>query len=472
MIALSAKCLFLISLLNVLEENVAQYIPPTPVVEPLYPKGLRMSIPHEDGISLVAYHVKFNNDFEGLEAGTIARDIVKTRNGRWTYEDRTTRLKKGDIIYYWIHVAFGTVGYNLLNKQYVVNDFYNYDGSPITATTPALDVCSTPSETIVFEMEQNSNHLIRHNVCPGQLIFEENFDSFNRTRWEIVERYPGAPSYEFVVYMNTEENVDVKDGALHIKPVLAEVKFGQGFVKTGDLVLNRCTGEVGTAECKHHAFGSYIQPPVISGRINTKPSFTFLYGHVVIRAKMPRGDWIYPVITLESREKGFDNSTSRCDILVAFTAGNPSLTSKNGEDISGRVLIGGAHVTDRSQNLQKDNRDHLPSKHSNSLWSNEYHVYELSWRNDRIWMKVDGDLYGEQGLPAICDTPVYLNVGLAVGGHTFFPDMSVSGSYTKPWRNVASKALYNFYLAENSWLDTWKGSDTGLHIDYIKVTAL
>lgn len=30
-----------------IEESLAQYVPPTPSVEPLYPKGLRMSIPGE-----------------------------------------------------------------------------------------------------------------------------------------------------------------------------------------------------------------------------------------------------------------------------------------------------------------------------------------------------------------------------------------------------------------------------------------
>lgn len=83
--------------------------------------------------------MKFNNDFEGLEAGTIARDIVKVRNGRWTYEDRTTRVKKGDIIYYWVHVVYDNLGYNLLDKQYVVNGEFGLKNfrSP-AATLPLL----------------------------------------------------------------------------------------------------------------------------------------------------------------------------------------------------------------------------------------------------------------------------------------------------------------------------------------------
>ncbi|XP_076173185.1 beta-1,3-glucan recognition protein 1 [Ptiloglossa arizonensis] len=471
--ALSANWLILIFifLTNAAQENLAQYVPPKPIVEPLYPKGLRMSIPHEDGISLVAYHVKFNEDFQGLEAGTIARDIVKTRNERWTYEDKSTRLKRGDVIYYWIHVIFNGLGYNLLDQHNVVNDFYNYDGTLASGTSH--DDCKAPTETKVFFYDGDSHNLRRQNVCSGQLIFEEEFQTqLNTSRWTIVERFTDAPNYEFVVYMNTDENIEVKDGTLHIKPVLTDNKYGQGFVRNGSLSLNRCTGTIGTSKCKATARGSYILPPVISGRINTKPSFNFLYGNIEVRAKLPRGDWIYPLISLESIETRTENTTHYYDILIAHSVGNPILRMRDGEDIGGHVLLSGVHVTNLNQNLQQDNRMHLPTKTSSSLWSNEYHVYELEWRSGHISVKVDGVQYGEQNVPILYDKPVYLNVGLAVGGHILFPDMSISGSYEKPWRNVASKALYHFYLAEHNWLETWKQSDTGLHIDYIKVRAI
>lgn len=73
-----------------------------------------------DGITLVAFHVKFNQDFNGLEAGTIARDIVKTTDGRWVYQDETTILKKHDVIYFWLHIIFNGIGYNLLDQKHKV----------------------------------------------------------------------------------------------------------------------------------------------------------------------------------------------------------------------------------------------------------------------------------------------------------------------------------------------------------------
>lgn len=78
----------------------------------------------EQGITLVAYHVKFNEDFYSLEAGVISIDIIKPRNGRWVYEDHTTELKNGDMIYFWVHVVYQGLGYNLLNQEHRVTGLY------------------------------------------------------------------------------------------------------------------------------------------------------------------------------------------------------------------------------------------------------------------------------------------------------------------------------------------------------------
>lgn len=56
----------------------------------------------------------------------------------------------------------------------------------------------------------------------------------------------------------------------------------------------RCTGEVSTKECQRHGAGFYVLPPIISGRIDTKDKFEFLYGRVEVRARLPHGDWVYP----------------------------------------------------------------------------------------------------------------------------------------------------------------------------------
>ena len=40
--------------------------------------------------------------------------------------------------------------------------------------------------------------------------------------------------------------------------------------------------------------GYDIVNPIQSARLTTKKSFSFTYGTIEVRAKMPRGDWIWP----------------------------------------------------------------------------------------------------------------------------------------------------------------------------------
>lgn len=60
----------------------------------------------EEGIKLFAFHAKINEEMNGREGGTLSRDILKPKNGRWTFIDKSVRLKPGDIIYYWTYVDY------------------------------------------------------------------------------------------------------------------------------------------------------------------------------------------------------------------------------------------------------------------------------------------------------------------------------------------------------------------------------
>lgn len=454
----------LLVLLTVFPESFCAYVPPAATVEPLYPRGIRLSVPDEDGISLVAYHVKINEDFYSLEAGTIAVDIIKKKNGRWVYEDRSTRLKEGDIVYYWVHVVYDGLGYNLLDQHHVVKEFFHPDGTPVSGTSMGSRVgCDKVSETIVEE----SNGTQRH-PCTNDLILDENFDTLDKSRWTVLQQFSVAPDYEFVVYQNNDENVNVRDSQLHIKPVLLD----ENFVHHGNLNLDGCTGKANTRECKRRAFGGYVLPPVSSGRLNTKRSLNFQYGRVEVRAKLPTGDWIYPLILLEQKVDPSQEITSYQAIRVAAAAGNPNLAAVNGNDIGGHVLsAGGLSVTLNNNGIQSTNRLNLPSKRSDSCWSDNYHTYEIEWRRGSITVKVDGEQYGVHAAPSF-NKPMFLTLGVAVGGFHEFPDMSTSSSHVKPWRNVASQPILNFYNDRGNWLNSWRDKDTGLHVDYVKAWAL
>ncbi|KAL2739774.1 hypothetical protein V1477_011163 [Vespula maculifrons] len=457
----------LVALLVNVNINCYAYTPPSATVEPLHPKGLRISVPHEQGITLVAYHVKFNEDFYSLEAGVISIDIIKPRNGRWVYEDHTTELKEGDMIYFWVHVVYQGLGYNLLNQEHKVTEFYNYDGTPVHANN-AGD-CETPSITKVLDRDGKLQ-----NVCTNQLIFEDNFNNLNTTRWTVLEQFSFTPDYEFVIYNNSDDNVSIKNQQLVIIPTFLDEKRGADFVRRGTLNLERCTS-TDSNNCRLEAVGSRILPPILSGRLNSKNSFAFLYGRVEVRAKLPRGDWIYPLISLEIANDNKQEGWTQPLIRVASASGNPILRSQQGTDLSGYVLCAGALSPIQTNQGQSPYtaRAELLRRNSGILWSEDFHTYEIEWREDRILAKVDKTIYGEQKITENAfNQPFYLTLGLAVGGRGEFPDLCMSGNYMKPWKNVGSKAVLDFYEARDNWARTWNKESSDLKIDYIKVWSV
>lgn len=56
----------------------------------------------------------------------------------------------------------------------------------------------------------------------------------------------------------------------------------------------RCTGKKSTSECEQEAVAYLILPLILSAQLTTKNKFSFKYGKIEVRAKLPKGDWLYP----------------------------------------------------------------------------------------------------------------------------------------------------------------------------------
>lgn len=85
---------------------------------------------------------------------------------------------------------------------FFLSEFYNYDGSPHSngkiSLENKIDTCIASSQTKIFE-SNSKNQLLNTRICPGQLIFEENFDSL-KTRWTILERFAGPPVRQNAIF--------------------------------------------------------------------------------------------------------------------------------------------------------------------------------------------------------------------------------------------------------------------------------
>jgi len=72
-----------------------------------------------------------------------------------------------------------------------------------------------------------------------------------------------------------------------------------------------------------------------------------------------------------------------------------------------------------------------------------------------------------RGKGAPFDQEFYLIFNVAVGGVSgYFPD----GQGGKPWNDKSPGTVNQFWAARNAWHPTWKGEDSALQIDWVRVS--
>ncbi|KAE8737378.1 Gram-negative binding protein, partial [Frankliniella occidentalis] len=298
-------------------------------------------------------------------------------------------------------------------------------------------------------------------VCKGQVVFEDNFDSVDLTRWSHEVKISGAPDYEFCIYTQNPENTFTQKGLLHLSPTLTNDKYGADFIRTGKLQLEGCTaGAPNSDSCYREAMFSYILPPIVASRINTKNSFSFKYGTIEMRARLPRGDWIYPELWLSSSREEYGPGLASGRVILAMARGNRRLTgpAPDHSDLSGRVMVAGALAGNINEGSATAKRKIFAKKSDLGLWTEQFHNYTLLWTPDTLAFSVDGveigvarpedvggllhgdgDAWARGSRIAPFDKEFYLSLGLAVGGIHAFPDGCKSGNHEKPWKNSGAK---------------------------------
>lgn len=493
------KIVYIFAILGFLSANILCYEVPPAKLEAIYPKGLRVTVP-DDGYSLFAFHGKLNEEMEGLEAGHWSRDITKAKNGLWIFRDRDANLKIGDKIYFWTYVLKDGLGYRQDNGEWTVPGYVDESGNPMSSDGSALPQVPQPQSTPPPPPPPSSSNPPSNNqepeeypceislskvsvpgfVCKGQLLFEDNFESTIEKGkiWTPEIKFPGEPDYPFNVYLY-DKNIRVRSGSLSIQPVTLESKYGEGYVRQSLDLSARCTGEIGTTDCYREAFGALILPPIITAKITTKKSFSFKYGRIDVGARMPLGSWLVPEIQLEPRDNVYGTRDYGSGILrIATVKGNVDFSKK----LYAGPLLSASEPYRSTHFKEKVGFDH---------WSKTYHNYSLVWKPDGISLYVDGENYGEispgdgfseeakrNGVDAASqwlkgtamapfDEMFYISLGLSVGGIHEFSDEP-----NKPWSNIATKAMLNFWEAKDQWFSTWFDDTSPLKIDYVRVYAL
>ncbi|XP_031346733.1 beta-1,3-glucan-binding protein-like isoform X2 [Photinus pyralis] len=429
------------------------YVIPPLKLEALKKGGFRVYFPDVPDTTLFAFHANINDDILTQLPGNINGETRTPTNGFWILEFNN-KLKQGDEVNYWMNVNANRRVYRKDSIKIIrLLDEY----------TELRNRCD-PASTVI-----NADK----STCLYNVIFQDKFEgtALNTMLWKVEHKIPtySEPNSPFNSYENREDTRFIKDNKLHLKPnAVAEAEV-RGTLNLRD----GCTGTKET-ECFYEQRSSFLLPPVKSAKIVSKTSFK--YGKVEIRAQLPRGDWIFPIIQLESAQKDIANPSK---IWIAYSRGNTKLIMSDpndidvrkfsDNDIGGRLLLSGpvAEVEEPERSRR------LVHKYANQPFFDDYHIYGLLWTKNEMRFYIDSEEYGSVDLKSLTenfDRECVLSLGVGVGGLFDFPE-GVS-SNKKPWKNEDRHAIKRFFEGKPTWLQTWDDEKSCLIVDYVQVTAV
>ncbi|KAN0128110.1 Concanavalin A-like lectin/glucanase domain containing protein [Lactarius tabidus] len=336
------------------------------------------------------------------------------------------------------------------------------------------------------------------------LVFEDDFSGseIDSSVWTHEVDMGGFGNGEFEMATSSSNNSFIRNGELYILPTLTSDVIGQNAIFNGyTFNLTGCTNTNLTAcgAVSNSTSGAVINP-VMSARISTKGKRSIQYGRVEVRAKLPRGDWLWPAIWMLPENDTYGPWPLSGEIDIMESRGN-------GIEYSGQGL-----------NVVRGSLNWGPLSWLNAVWktygwwamrrsnyASDFHTYTLEWDPKFLRIYVDSRLtymlslsfdipffqrgkfpttvsnasqeivvpnpWANRGNSAPFDQPFYLILDLAVGGTSgWFPD----GVGNKPWLNGANNAMLQFAQAQSKWYPTWPQSedDRAMRVDSVKMWEL
>ncbi|XP_072940474.1 beta-1,3-glucan-binding protein-like [Epargyreus clarus] len=341
--------------------------------------------------------------------------------------------------------------------------------------------------------------------CSGDMIFQEDFEELDLEKWQHENTLSGGGNWEFQYYSNNRTNSFVHDGLLFIRPSLTADHYGDWFISAGRLNVDggapadRCTNSRWFG-CERIGTANHILNPIKSARLRSISSFSFRYGRIEVRAKMPAGDWLWPAVWLMPTYDAYGTWPASGEIDLVESRGNRHMYLDGvhiGTQEAGSKLHYGPYPE-----LNGWDKTHWIRRNTNG-YDRAFHRYEMEWTPDYMKFTLDDEelgtitpdeggfwKIGEFGKTPNVDNPwkyatkmapfdqkFYIILNLAVGGiNGYFPD-GITNPDPKPWFNYSPAAATDFWKHKSRWLPTWNldvndGQDASLQVDYVRVWAL
>jgi len=336
------------------------------------------------------------------------------------------------------------------------------------------------------------------NICSGDLLFEDNFDTLDQTKWGHDNTMAGGGNNEFQWYVNDRANSYTAGGILHLKPTFTAEIYGEGFLTTGRVLIppDQCT-DTNNRGCDRTGAPGNIIPPIRSALVRTRNIFSFRYGVLEIRAKLPAGDWIWPALWMMPQYAVYGGWPRSGEIDLVESKGNPALyngATNVGNQQAGATMHFGPVWDRNGWSTAHNSVNQIPP------WSSDFHTYRLVWNSEQLQYYYDDvriltvtagtgfwirggfgssgyeNPWAEGTLMAPFDQEFYIIMNVAIGGtNGYWSDSQDNRNGPKPWANSNyNGATSTFWNARSTWEPTWNrhNDDSHMQVDYVRVWAL
>lgn len=221
------------------------------------------------------------------------------------------------------------------------------------------------------------------------LVLDEDFSSgsLDEGTWNREVQLGGFGNGEFQMATADSDNLFIRNNQLYIHPTLTSDKVSN-ILDGGNYTLDGCTeAETNSTACSvaSSALLGRVINPVMSARINTKSKKYIKYGKVEVRAKTPRGDWLWPAIWMLPEDEGVQAygawpMSGEIDILEARGNG-PSYPAQGSNYVRSSVNYGPLPALYRQIFGWQSTKQ--------TSFDKGFHTYTLEWTERFIRMYVD-----------------------------------------------------------------------------------
>ena len=216
------------------------------------------------------------------------------------------------------------------------------------------------------------------------LVWNEEFDgeTLDKADWNREVRRAGWTNNELQAYTGGETNIFLRDGKLVLKAV-------------------KKVDEKGNV--------TYT-----SGKVQTQDKHDFLYGKILVRAKVPQGQGLWPAIWMMPTRESRYGSWPRCGEIdiMEILGHNTGTTYAN-------IHYGEPHAEQQGVYTLADGKS----------FADDFHEFGMEWEPGEFRFYIDGELFHtvndwysvsfgvERPYPAPFDQTFYIQLNLAVGGN-------------------------------------------------------